>query len=72
MSYQQFLNNLVTPISSFITWFGTILNYLITNYFFITLLGITLISSLLFYFLSNIIYNVNSCKKDLDNVYYKK
>ena len=72
MSYSEFLNTLIAPFTSFLSWLNTILNYLITNYFFITMFGLTLISSLLFYFLSNILYHINSSQKDLDNVYYKK
>lgn len=71
MTYSQFLNNLVSPIAYFITWLGSTLDYLITNYFFITILGISLISSLLFYFLSHLLFNLNNSSKDLDHLNYK-
>lgn len=71
MTYSEFLNSLITPISTFITWLGLMFNYLITNYFFITLVGITLISSLILYFLSITLFHINS-SKDLDNVSNRK
>ena len=71
MTYEEFLNSMLSPISSFITWLGMISNYLLTNYFFITILGLTLLSSLLFYFLGYLLHNLNNHSKDLDNTFEK-
>lgn len=67
MTYSDFLNSLVSPISNFINWLSIVFNYLITNYFFITILGLTLISSLLVYFLNSLLSNLHSHSKDIDN-----
>lgn len=69
MSYSDFLNTLVAPIQSFISWATTLTNNLITNYVFITIVGLSVITSLLGLFVSNFInlgYRKNN-KRNLDN-----
>ena len=46
MTYQDFLDSLVSPITSFVSWLGMVANSLIHNYIFITMLGIVLFISL--------------------------
>ena len=48
MTYQEFLNQFIEPISSFVSWLSMVANNLIHNYIFITFVGITLFISLLF------------------------
>ena len=69
MSYSDFLNTLVAPIQSFISWATTLTNNLITNYVFITIVGLSVITSLLSIFVSkftNLGYNKKK-KQNLDN-----
>lgn len=47
MSYRQFLESLIAPIESFISWLGTIADYLLTNYVFITIFGLAIFSFIL-------------------------
>lgn len=44
MSYRQFLESLIAPIESFMSWLGTIADYLLTNYVFITIFGLAIFS----------------------------
>ena len=46
MTYQDFLDSLVSPITSFVSWLSMVANSLIHNYIFITMLGIVLFISL--------------------------
>ena len=66
MTYSQFLNSLLNGIQLFKDTFTTIVNYLMTNYIFITILGLVLFISL-FRLLFDLV--VNYFKKDLDDVY---
>lgn len=73
MSYQDFLNSLISPITSFVSWLSLIANYLIHNYFFITFLGITLFISLvwfIFYLIFDFIDRVNNRYDDYSDKYY--
>ena len=73
MSYSDFLNNLISPITAFVNWLSTMANSLITNYYFITFLGITIFISL-FWLLFNLIFNhfdrINKRYDDYNDKYY--
>jgi len=70
MSYSDFLNTLVSPIQAFFSWASSITTALLGNYFFISLIGFVVITSL-FYFVLDLISNFKilhkSKKKNLDN-----
>lgn len=53
ISYTDFLDFIFTPISYFANWLSSVANTLINNYFFITILGITIFISLLFLFIDS-------------------
>lgn len=56
MTYSQFLNSLLSGIQLFKDTFTTIVNYMMTNYIFITILGLALFISL-FKLLFNLVVN---------------
>ena len=60
MTYQEHLDSLVAPVQSFFSWFTTMTNSLLRNFFVIDLLGFVLIGSLLFLVM-------NIIKKYIDN-----
>ena len=70
MTYGDFLDTLISPIQAFLSWATTITTALLGNYFFITLVGIVVITSL-FYLVIDLIQNFKSFnksnKKNLDN-----
>ena len=72
MSYSQWLDTLVSPISNFITWLSMVADSLIHNYFVITLLGICLFLSLfwlVFYFIHDYIESKIHKYDDFNNMY---
>ena len=73
MTYQQFLNSLVSPITSFIEWLTMVANNLIHNYIFISFLGITIFISFV-WFIFHLIFNyfdkVNNRYDDYSDKYY--
>ena len=54
MTYNEFLNQFIQPISNFITWLSMVADNLIHNYFFLTFFGITIFISL-FYLVFNFV-----------------
>lgn len=73
MSYQDFLDTLVIPINSFINWLSIVANSLIHNYFVITLLGITLFISLvwfIFYLIFDYFDKINNRYDDYNDKFY--
>lgn len=73
MTYSEWLDTLVSPISYFISWLSTIADNLIHNYFVITLLGICLFVSLLwciFYFIFDVFDKINNRYDDFNDKYY--
>ena len=65
MSYQQFLDSLLLPIQSFISWLGTLADYLLTNYIFITIFGLGLFSFII-PFCINLVSNIRIKRKNYD------
>lgn len=73
MSYQDFLDTLVSPINSFINWLSLVANSLIHNYIVITLLGITLFISLvwfIFYLIFDYFDKINNRYDDYNDKFY--
>lgn len=70
MTYSDFLQTFLSPISSFLEWATTITNSLINNYVFITVVGLSVITSLLSFFVYHFL-NLGSYKfskkHNLDN-----
>ena len=67
MSFVDFLNSTKSVITSFITWVTTISDTLLSNYFVICVLGLSLFFSC-FYLVNNLIKKVTYNKKfDIDN-----
>lgn len=67
MSYSEFLSSLVNGATLFFNSIITISNYLITNYFFITILGIVIILSVTRFLFSLIFNPFQNVIEDLDN-----
>lgn len=69
MTYEQFLNTFVDPIQAFFSWATTITSNLLTNYVFITIVGLSVISTLIYFFVDYFVNfeNKSSSKKNLDN-----
>lgn len=70
MEYSDFLNSMYVFITQFFVWCGTITSNLLTNYVFITLVGLTIMPVLFYIFVSNITgFNIlhKRNKKNLDN-----
>lgn len=63
MSYSDFINTFTNGINLFINSLITIANSLLSNYIFITILGLS-IFTYLFYLLVSIIVSFNFNKKD--------
>lgn len=73
MTYQEFLNSLVSPITSFVNWLTMVANNLIHNYIFITFLGITIFISfiwLIFHLIFDYFDKVNNRYDDYSDKYY--
>lgn len=69
MTYTEFLNSLVYGINMFYQGLVYIANVLISNYIIITLLGLSLFSTLIYFFCNNILTIPFIHKnKNLDNV----
>ena len=72
MSYSEWLDTLVSPISNFINWLSMVANSLIHNYFVITLLGICLFLSLfwlIFYFIHDFVESKIRKYDDFNDMY---
>ena len=71
MTYNDFLNTLLTPINAFIEWCTTITTALIQNYVFITAVGLIvapiLIGLFVDHFLNFSSFKTKSKKHNLDN-----
>lgn len=68
MSYGEFLNTIISPIQYFFDWATSLTTALISNYFFISMVGAVVITSLFYLLLDNLSFNVfNKKKKNLDN-----
>ena len=73
MSYSEWLDTLVSPISNFVNWLSMVADSLIHNYFFITLLGITLFLSsvwLVYSIIDWFFYSKINDYDDIENKYY--
>lgn len=74
MSYSDWLDTLVSPISSFVDWLSMFADSLIHNYFVITLLGICLFVSLfwlVFNILHDFVYSKINEYEDFNDMYKK-
>lgn len=74
MSYQEFLNTLISPIQYFISWLSMVADVLIHNYYFITMLGIVLFISLfwlVYYLIHDFIYSRFNDYEDFNDRYKK-
>ena len=74
MTYSDFLNQFVGVISSFISWLSDVSDVLIHNYFFITILGITLFISffwLVYHLFNDVIRNIIYGYDDYNDMYDK-
>ena len=73
MTYHEFLEFIFTPITSFVNWLGMVANSLMSNYIFMTFLGITIFISLVWVvydFIKTIIDNISSKYDDYNDRYY--
>lgn len=73
LSYRDWLDTLALPIRYFVDWLVQISNSLCENYFFITLLGITIFVSLfwvVFYIISFIYHKYHDRFEDYNDKYY--
>lgn len=67
MTYNDFLNLLLNGVNLFFDNIGIIVNYLLTNYIFITILGLVIILSIVKYLFSLIFNPFENVIEDLDN-----
>lgn len=67
MTYQQWLDTLVSPVRYFLNWLISIANSLIHNYFFITFLGITIFISLVWLIFNLIFDTIDSINSRYDD-----
>lgn len=70
MSYSEFLNTFLAPIQAFLGWASSLTTALINNYVFITFVGFSVITTLLYLFFDyflNLGGSNTTKKRNLDN-----